>query len=47
MLKPLPIIPHDHRPQVLLVGNGINLLFGDRSWKKMIQDEMVISHAPI
>ncbi len=47
MLKPLPVIPHGHRPQVLLVGNGINLLFGDRSWKKMIQDEMVISQAPI
>ena len=27
-------------PQVLLVGNGINLLFNDPSWKKLIENEL-------
>lgn len=31
------------RPQVLLVGNGINLAFKDPSWEKMIQDQLQIS----
>ena len=31
------------RPQVLLVGNGINLAFNDPSWENMIQDQLQIS----
>ena len=35
------------KSQCLLVGNGINLLFSDPSWKKLIEEELAQSHSPL
>ena len=40
-----PILPNDQycHPQCLLVGNGINRLFGDDSWEAIIKNELKVS----
>ena len=40
MFKRLPIIPHNHIPRVLLIGNGILRAFGGDSWNQLIDDVM-------
>ena len=32
----LPLIPHGERPKILFLGNGINQLFGGKSWNDII-----------
>ena len=43
MLLSIPAYSLKPTPQCLLLGNGINRLFEEKSWKELINDELETS----
>ena len=47
MIKELPAVEIGHKQNCLLLGNGINLLFGDSSWETIIKEVLAKAKSPL